>query len=175
MEQVYTNSNLYEGLLENPSHLLDLLEVQGVVLVQNNDYETVGNVPPDNMIKNLVKWLGRYAKEKIFTTDSLPQLFQEAASQREVASGLIAIQIKGVKHYLLGFRPEIIKSVDWGGNPNEAINVKPNGKQYHPRNSFNLWREQVEFTSYPWQSEVLEVAQHLRTAILERLLKEESI
>ena len=92
-----------------------------------------------------------------------------------MASGLIALQIKGGKHYLLGFRPEVIKDVNWGGNPNEAINFERDGKRYHPRNSFNLWREQVEFTSLPWHPEVLEVAQHVRTAMLEKLLKEEEI
>ncbi len=173
MEQVYSNKHLAEGLLENPAYLLDLLGIKGLVLSINNEYETVGNVPDERMVKNLIRWLIRYSKEKIFTTDSLPRLFEEAVGYRDIASGLIALQISGTRHYLLGFRPEVIKSVNWGGNPNNAINFEPDGKRYHPRNSFNLWKEQVEFTSDPWYPEVLEAAQQVRTAILEKLLKEE--
>ena len=175
MEQVYTSKSLTDGLLSNPSYLLDLLGVQGLALTFNNEYFTAGDVPDERMLRNLVKWLSRYSKDKVYTTDSLPALFEEAAQYRDIASGLIAMQITGGKHYLLGFRAEVIKSVNWGGNPNEAINFEPGSKRYHPRNSFNLWREQVEFTSLPWRLEVLEVAQHIRTAMLEKLLKEEEI
>lgn len=175
MEQIYTSKHLTEGLLDNPSYLLDLLQVQGVVLVSNYEYRAVGEVPKEHMVRSLIKWLSRYSKEKIFTTDSLPRIFEEAAPYRDLASGLIAMQITGNKHYLLGFRPEVIKSVNWGGNPKQAINFEADGKRYHPRNSFNLWREQVEFSSLLWHPEVLEVAQHVRTAMLEKLLKEEEI
>ncbi|AHM60362.1 Phytochrome central region domain-containing protein [Flammeovirgaceae bacterium 311] len=175
MEQVYTSKSLSEGLLDNPSYLLDLLDVQGLVLTFNNAYLTAGEVPDERMVRNLIKWLVRYSKNKIFTTDSLPALFEEAQVYRDVASGLIAIQITGSRNYLLGFRAEVIKSVNWGGNPNEAIKFEAKSKRYHPRNSFNLWREQVEFTSAPWRPEVIEVAQHVRTAMLEKLLKEEEM
>lgn len=175
MEQVYTSKNLSEGLLDNPSYLLDLLGVQGLVLTFNTEYLTAGDVPDKGMVRNLIKWLARYGNNKIFTTDSLPALFEEAQLYRDVASGLIAIQITGSRHYVLGFRAEVIKSVNWGGNPNEAIKFEARSKRYHPRNSFNLWREQVEFTAPPWRPEVLEVAQHIRTAMLEKLLKEEEI
>ncbi len=175
MEQVYTSKSLSNGLLENPSHLMDLLSVNGLVLVFNNEYQTAGEVPEARMIRNLIKWLSRYSKDKIYTTDSLPAFFEEATQYRDTACGLIALQISGGRHYLLGFRPEVSKSVNWGGNPNEAIKFEVNTKKYHPRNSFNLWREQVEFTSLPWRQEVLEAAKHIRTAMLEKLLKEEEI
>lgn len=173
LEQLYSKKQLEEGLLNNPAYLLDLLEVTGIALVTPATYETAGEVPPERMVRNLIKWLSRYNKEKIFTTDSLPQLFSDAMKCRDIASGLIAVQITGSKQYLLGFRPEVIKSVNWGGNPNEAIKFEPDRKQYHPRNSFKLWKERVEYTSEPWLPEVLEAVQHLRTAILEKLLKEE--
>lgn len=173
MEQIYTNGQLTEGLLEEPSHLLELLKVQGLVLVLNNEYEMAGQVPEAGMVRSLIKWLSRYSKEKIFTTDSLPRLFEEAIPYRDIASGLIALQIRSGRHYLLGFRPEVIKSVSWGGNPNEAIQFEADGKRYHPRNSFKLWREEVELSSLPWHPEELDVARHVRTAILEKLLKEE--
>lgn len=173
LEQIYSRQDLQEGLLENPAYLLELLDVQGVVYLSNHEYQTAGLVPHERQVRSLIKWLSRYSKEKIFTTDSLPRLFAEATDYREVASGLIALQISSPRHYLLGFRPEVIKAVNWGGDPNNAINFEANSKRYHPRNSFNLWREQVELTSDPWHPQLLDIAQHIRTAILEKLLNEE--
>lgn len=173
LEQIYSRQDLQDGLLENPAYLLDLLGVQGVVYLSNQEYQAAGLVPQERQVRSLIKWLGRYSKDKIFTTDSLPRLFAEAADYREIASGLIALQISGPRHYLLGFRPEVIKAVNWGGDPNNAINFEADGRRYHPRNSFNLWREQLEFTSDPWHPQLLDIAQHIRMAILEKLLNEE--
>lgn len=172
VEQLYTKPELVDSLFEKPSYLLDLLEVEGLVMVLDGIYETVGEVPDQKMVRNLVKWLNRYSREKVFATDSLPRAFSEAEKYREVASGLIALQISAGRHYILGFRPEVIKAVHWGGNPNEAIQIEEDGKRYHPRNSFNLWKEQVEYSSESWAPEVLEVAYSLRTSVLEKLIKE---
>jgi two-component system, chemotaxis family, sensor kinase Cph1 len=171
-EQLYSGKRLEEGLLTDPNHLLALLKASGVALITNGRIETAGQTPPERMLQALVRWLSRYNKEKVFATDALPAHFGDAAAQRNVASGLLALQISSGRHYLLAFRPEVLKLVHWGGNPHEAIKFEPDGKQYHPRNSFNLWKEKVEFTSHPWQAEVLEAAHTLRTSILEKLVKE---
>lgn len=172
VEQLYTKKSIQEALFEKPSYLTDLFGVSGLVLVLGKNYETAGEVPGSSMVKNLVKWLSRYNKEKVFTTDSLPRIFEEAEEYRHVASGLIALQITAGKSYLLGFRPEVIRSVHWGGNPNEAIQFEENEKQYHPRNSFKIWKEQLEYSSEAWQPELLETARNVRTAILEKIIRE---
>lgn len=172
VEQLYTKESLEEGLFDKPSYLTDLFDVSGLVLVMGKTYESAGEVPDKAMVKNLVKWLSRYSKEKIFTSDSLPRIFEEAEEHRDTASGLIALQITAGKSYLLGFRPEVIRSVNWGGNPNEAIQFEEGEKQYHPRNSFKIWKEQLEYSSDSWQPELLEVARNVRTAILEKIIRE---
>lgn len=172
VEQLWIKQSLQEGLFEKPSYLTDLFNVGGLVLVQGKNYEAVGEVPGKAMVKSLVKWLSRHNKEKIFTTDSLPRIFEEAKEYRHIASGLIALQITAGKNYLLGFRPEVIRSVSWGGNPNEAIRFEENEKQYHPRNSFKIWKEKLEFSSDAWQPELLETARNIRTAILEKILRD---
>lgn len=172
IEQLWTRNSLEEGLFDKPSYLTDLFDVSGLVLVQGNTYETAGEVPGKAMVRSLVKWLSRYNKEKIFITDSLPRIFGEAEEYSHIASGLIALQITAGKSYLLGFRPEVIRSVNWGGNPNEAIQFEENEKQYHPRNSFKIWKEQLEFSSNPWQPELLETARNVRTAILEKIIRD---
>ncbi len=170
LEQLYSRPTLEDGLLQDASFLLDLLKVKGLVLVTKSSYETSGEVPEKFFVHNLVKWLNKYNREKVFATESLPRQFSSAEKFKETASGLIALEINLGKAYLLGFRPEVIRSVSWGGNPNEAINFEEDKAQYHPRNSFNLWKEQVKFTAEPWHPEEIEAANHIRVAILEKLL-----
>lgn len=171
-EQVLINSTIEEGLFAKPALLLEVLGVQGAVLVTRNAYKSVGEVPEKTLVQGIIRWLGRYGREKVFCTDSLPLEFQEGVASKKVASGLIAIQIVAGKYYLLGFRPEVVRSVYWGGNPNEAVNYEEDGKKYHPRNSFRLWKEEVRLTSSPWRPEVVEIAYHLRTSLLEKILRQ---
>lgn len=170
LEQIYSKPSLEEGLLREPALLHELFKVNGLVLVTSETYETSGEVPDKFFVHTLMKWLSRYHREQVFFTDALPTLFSSAAKQKDSASGLIALEISKGKGYLLGFRPEVIKAVNWGGNPNEAIYFNEDETQYHPRNSFKLWREEVEFTSEPWRPEEVEAARHIRIAILEKLL-----
>lgn len=169
-EQLYSRNSLEEGLFQESSYLHDLLKVNGLVLVTKDSYETSGEVPDKFFMHTLIKWLSRYNREKVFVTDSLPRLFSSAEKYKETASGMIALEISMGKAYLIGFRPEVVKSVSWGGNPNEAVNFDEDETQYHPRNSFKQWKEQLEFTATPWRPEEVEVAHHIRVAILEKLL-----
>lgn len=171
-EQVLINSSIEEGLFARPGLLLEVLRVEGAVLVTRDTYQSVGQVPEKTFVQGLIRWLGRHNREKVYSTDSLPLEFEDAGVSKDVASGLIAIQIVSGKYYLLGFRPELVRSVYWGGNPNEAINYEEDGKKYHPRNSFRLWKEEVRQTSEPWRPEVVETAHHLRTSLLEKILRQ---
>ena len=65
------------------------------------------------------------------------------------------------------FRPEVVKKVNWGGNPEQAINFEDDGKKYHPRNSFKQWQETLKQHSEPWSKEELEIAEGLRSFIFE--------
>lgn len=105
-------------------------------------------------------------------THALPEVYEAGQYIKDVASGLVALNISGTgESYFLGYRPEVVHTVQWGGNPNEAIQFEGDGKKYHPRNSFNVWKETVRHTSYPWREEEIEAADKLRAALLEKMYK----
>jgi light-regulated signal transduction histidine kinase (bacteriophytochrome) len=90
----------------------------------------------------------------------------------EIASGIIVLPIHAEKgEFIIGFRPEVIQDVEWGGNPNEAINFEANNITYHPRNSFKLWKQRVQQTSLPWNKDTLDVAESFRNFLVEYTLK----
>lgn len=171
IDHIYRKENISELLKDEGSYLLNLMDAEGASLLVDNRIESIGQRPEDQQIWELIKWLRLYNKEKFFVTNSLPHHFSKGGDFRKVASGLVALQFSHTPvAYLLFFRPEIIQTVNWGGNPNEAIRFQEDGKTYHPRNSFKKWIEKVRDTSRPWEEENIQIASNLRTVLVEKLL-----
>jgi chemotaxis family two-component system sensor kinase Cph1 len=86
---------------------------------------------------------------------------------------LIAIPISK-RSYVLWFRPEVIQTVNWGGNPNEAYTLvgEAENQWLCPRKSFELWKETVSLRSLPWQGVEVKAALELRKAIVNIVLRQ---
>ena len=85
-----------------------------------------------------------------------------AEAIRSNASGLIAVRISSVRqHYLLWFRPEIVETVHWAGEPA----AKADGVSLSPRASFDSWKETVRGKSEPWTALELESTLDFRSAL----------
>jgi light-regulated signal transduction histidine kinase (bacteriophytochrome) len=171
LKQMYAAKSLSGGLLNKSPNVMELIGANGVALLYEGKLTTAGNTPKPDQIKEIIKWLQIQKIEKVFATDSLPRLFVGSEEYAATGSGLLAIPVSYRKgDYILGFRPEVIQTVEWGGNPHERIQFEPDGKTYHPRNSFNTWRETVKHSAIAWSVQETEAAETLRTAILEWIL-----
>ncbi|MHA6249617.1 GAF domain-containing protein [Pontibacter sp. CAU 1760] len=174
LDQLYNSQNFAEGLLQGTKqHLLELLSLSGAAIFYDGRSWVSGVTPSKQELKELLGWLRRNNTDALLATDFLPLLYTQAKDYKDIASGLIVLPINAEQgEYILGFRPEVLQTVKWGGNPNQAIQMEPNGKQYHPRNSFASYKETVKYTALPWQPEELEAAELLRSAVLEKIVKE---
>ncbi len=171
--QIYNNATFMDGLLGESTNVMDLLSLTGAALIFDDRIQTIGTTPAEGAIKELIAWLRRKETEKLFVTDTLPKLYESSKPYKDLASGLIVMPLNTHQgEYLLGFRPEVIQTVSWGGNPNEAIQLEDDGKTYHPRHSFATYQETVKYTSLSWHTEEVEAAQALRNVLLERILKD---
>lgn len=171
IEQMYGSRDFVKGLMIKKTTIMKLFSASGAALYYEGELHVIGKTPRADQIKELIKWLQIQKIEKVYATDSLPRTFSKSQEYAGVASGLIAFPISYRKgEYVLGFRAEVIQTVEWGGNPNERIQIEPDGKTYHPRNSFATWKETVKFTSLPWAVQEIEAAESLRTSVLERIL-----
>ena len=81
---------------------------------------------------------------------------------------MLVIPINYIRdQYLIIFRPEKVRVINWGGNPDERIQIEKNERNYHPRNSFKQWQQKVSGISLPWRAEELNAAETLRSFIYE--------
>jgi two-component system, chemotaxis family, sensor kinase Cph1 len=158
--------NLSDGLTQNSQDLMNLVGATGVVLCEKNKILAFGNTPPESTIADLMTWVKAQAGEDaIYSTNTLVTDYPAFLPYKDFASGLLALRISRIQETdLLWFRPEIIQTIDWGGDPNKVVNDA--NSRITPRKSFALWKETVQLTSLPWQTYEIGAALELRSRII---------
>jgi chemotaxis family two-component system sensor kinase Cph1 len=165
-------------LLAHSKELMGLVSAGGAAWVSGGELVTCGRTPPPPLIREIAAWVEEREASRPFSTASLGALFPRAVPASDVASGLLTFALPGTpRRRLLWFRPEIIKTVNWGGDPTKPV-AADSGERLRPRRSFALWRQEVRLHSHPWTASDLEAADELRRRAVEvdlerRLLSEQ--
>jgi two-component system, chemotaxis family, sensor kinase Cph1 len=162
-----------DGLIRHEPNLLDLVNAKGAAICFGGRWTTIGRTPPEDELNYLVQWLAKNQDAEVFATHALPLAYSDAERFKDVASGLLAIPISK-RSYVLWFRPEVIQTVNWGGDPQHAYTVEGEGGNLRlcPRKSFQLWKETVRLQSLPWLSVEVRAALELRKAIVNIVLRQ---
>ncbi|PLZ84490.1 cyanobacterial phytochrome A [Fischerella muscicola CCMEE 5323] len=173
VESISQVDNFRDALIQPEPRLLGLVGATGAAVCLDGEISLVGATPDLEDVRSLITWADTQVNDNIFYTDSLPKLYPEAETFKDAASGLLLLRISKLRHYyILWFRPEVIRTVRWAGNPNESIQVNPDGSfTLCPRTSFEQWQEIVRLTSAPWQECEIDSALSLRNAIVGIVLK----
>lgn len=173
VEYISQEENFVNGLVKYKSNLLDLVSAQGVAVCADGYLTVIGKTPQSADIQDLIAWVENKIKNDIFYTDSLPKIYPPAEKFKDVASGLLALSISKLqKNYIFWFRPEVLQTVKWGGDPNKVVEVEQDGSlRLLPRKSFELWQETVRLTSLPWKQCEIDGALELRIAIVGIVLR----
>lgn len=163
-----------DGMEQLQPQLLELIEATGAVIWSGERCLRIGETPTKEQICALLDWLKPQLNQGIFATRSLPQQYPAAQAYQAAVSGVLALEISRIHHnYILWFRPEVIQTVKWGGNPNKPVEVQADGSlRLSPRKSFELWQEEVRGRSLPWQSYELEAVAELRNLIVGVVLRQ---
>lgn len=167
-------SELKTALTENTQHLLDLVGAGGAALSFGSEITLLGNTPDKRTVAEMLPWLEtQFEEDVIFETNSLGEVCPLKGEVEAVASGLLALQISRIqKTLILWFRPEVIQTVDWGGNPNKPVEIAEDGTlTMSPRKSFAKWQETVRGKSLPWKGCEVEAALELRSSIVGIVLR----
>ncbi|UVW27622.1 ATP-binding protein [Massilia sp. H6] len=141
----------------------------GVAIVVDDRVLTYGDTPDETAIRALVAWLAMQGNAGVFHTDHLMGAWPAAAGMVRNASGLLALPISRIhQHYLLWFRPEVVQSIEWAGNPyqKEASTLNSVVQPLTPRQSFQSWRETIHGRSLPWHVAEVELTEEFRGALL---------
>ena len=161
------HTDVATALLHRGDALLQLVGASGAAVGTAAAIRTVGVTPAPAQIAALVGWLKHLGSSSVFQTDHLSQHHAAAAEYSNVASGLLALTLPGTTpSYVLWFRPELIRTVSWAGNPQKTVEQAGDGR-LHPRHSFEAWKQVVRARSRPWSPVEVEAVESLRRRAIE--------
>ncbi|AVH64804.1 ATP-binding protein [Nostoc sp. 'Peltigera membranacea cyanobiont' N6] len=168
LESISQADNFIDALIKPEIRLPDFVSASGAAVCLDNEINLVGATPNIDEVRALIEWADTQVSDNLFSTDSLPKLYPEALVFKDTASGLLLLRISKVRrYYILWFRPEVIQTVHWAGNPQESIQAQVDGSYtLSPRKSFEQWQETVRLTSLPWKACEVESAIALSNAIV---------
>jgi light-regulated signal transduction histidine kinase (bacteriophytochrome) len=158
-----------QKLVAEPVLLLRMAQATGAAVVLNDECWTVGDTPDRAQIAALAHWISVKGLET-WASDRLVEEYPAAAAFAARGSGVLAVSISQVhRHLVLWFRPELVRDIQWAGDPRKEATVTAG--RIHPRRSFSSWREQVRGRSAPWSTAELSAAGELRHALIGIVLR----
>jgi light-regulated signal transduction histidine kinase (bacteriophytochrome) len=159
-----------EGLIARSTQWLKLANAEGAAVITEGMVLTAGQVPSSDRIKELARWLHQMNVERIFATRELGREWAPGKSIADVASGVVAVPISQ-RHasFIMWFRPEVIHSVKWGGEPVKSGTDL--AMRISPRTSFEIWKEKVRGRAIPWSSAELHSAEDFRQSVVDLVLE----
>jgi light-regulated signal transduction histidine kinase (bacteriophytochrome) len=172
------------GLTQQSPNLLDYIHggtvaadgtpQGGVAVCVNGQLTFLGITPSQDQILSLVSWLDSHMLQTpgVYSTDRLSEVWSPAAAFTEVASGLLVISVSPEpSNFIMWFRPELIGTVNWAGEPRKLSRGAADGDQLTPRKSFEVWKETVRGRSLSWTPGELDAAFDLRVSLLHVVLR----
>ena len=165
--QAPTAVDLDSALQAQAANVLGLARATGAVVVTEDSWCRLGVVPDDETVRRIIQsWPGG---EAVLLVDEL------AIGPADVASGVLAFPLTNDRREIvMWFRPELVRQVDWGGDPHNAKLAAAEGDHIRlsPRKSFDMWRETVRGRSEPWHESDVRAAtrftRHLTSGLLRR-------
>lgn len=168
LEHLNRDKYLVEAITTHKRTILDVTKASGVAIFFENELKTIGNVPSEEEIRELLEWLKTTNDESIYYTHRLSEIHSPAKKYKSIASGLLSCMLnKEMGEMIIWFKPEIITTVNWAGNPEKAAVPSENGLlSLSPRKSFEIWSHVVNNTSEKWMAEEIASVLRIREIII---------
>ncbi len=163
--------SLIESLEPRLGEIATLLGSHGACLLVDSRLSCWGDTPPPVEIPKILGVLG-LSKTEVFATNELSAIYQPALAFAAKASGIVVLPLsRDSDNCLMFFRRELVRLVSWAGNPEKSIEHDADGIRLSPRKSFALWQQEVKNQSQIWEPHDRLMAEALRIALLEIVLK----
>jgi chemotaxis family two-component system sensor kinase Cph1 len=156
-----TRSSIDRVLREHETDVLAVADASGMVVRAEGTVTRLGITPSDDVVRDIIDaWP---ADVEVLQTDRLGEMCTSAVANAQSTSGALAFALLNDRsEYIMWFRPELVQSVDWGGDPHNAklALVEDHGVRLSPRRSFDLWREIISGRAKAWDNSAVQAAQH---------------
>jgi diguanylate cyclase (GGDEF)-like protein len=133
----------------------------------------IGATPPVGAADAIFKAILGPIGDDATTIEALGERLPEFAALRSIASGVMALPVaNNPGDGIVWFRPEVARTVTWGGDPNRKAEIEAGTGRLSPRKSFAAWTETVRGRSLPWTPADRRAATNLRRLVTRALLRQ---
>jgi chemotaxis family two-component system sensor kinase Cph1 len=167
LERLHRADYIAAGLTDVPEDLLKLVGASGAAILEEGRFTPAGACPDEDAVRAFAAWMAR-EKHDFLATSRIIGDFPMAPPLGAHAAGVLALGLhETASNAVLWFRPEVVQTVSWAGNPEKTYDEGPNGPRLNPRGSFKLWRETVQNQSERWSSSEIDAARELRAGLVD--------
>jgi len=171
-DRMSTDFDIVGGLTNDPEQgLLRLVGATGAATYFEGIYHTLGDCPQE---KELAVFLERAAEMEgnVYATDTLFEQVPAAAEFSTAPAGMMVMRFsRSPLECIFWFRPEVVKTIQWGGNPDQRKYLDGDRVRLHPNLSFQKWEQNLAGISEPWEIHQQDTAINLRNDIKEVILR----
>ena len=148
LTQMAAENDYLAAMTDQIEDLIQITDAQGVAFVTEGQCKVFGETPEEQDVRKLADWMDSMPELEVFESRHLGKRVEWASEFRGVASGLLAVRISHIRQtYIMWFRPEVIRTVNWAGEPKTGLH---SDRGLNPRKSFEMWSELVRGRSNPW-------------------------
>ena len=165
------------AVFDGAHSLLDPLRATGVALLCEGECRTEGVVPSQTVLNEIAAWMDEQAihglpRNRVFASSALSIDAPRFLPFVDVASGLVATPISATRgEYLLWFRPEVVRTISWGGDPSKPVEVGADLQTIAPRQSFAQWCQRVSGTALAWSAAELAAGRMIGETVSDLVLQ----
>ena len=187
MLNLATADDYAEGLTKQSPNLLDYIVTGssvadgmgkgGVAVSIRGSLTFLGITPSEEQIAALVSWMNDNLErlqqgDGVYATDRLGEVWPEAATYSDVASGILFISVTDApSDFIIWFRPELVGTTNWAGQDTKKIKSGHYGDRLTPRKSFEIWKETIRGRCLQWRPSDIDAAYDLRVSLLHVVLR----
>lgn len=172
MMSLSSGEDLVRGFPGIAREIAKVIPHDGIALFSDGKYVTLGNAPSESDFHTIARFLNTAAASRVYATDHLISRLPSMAHAVDCCAGILAIPVsRSPRDYIVLFRTEVVRQVNWAGNPHKPVEVGGFGVRLTPRKSFEIWKEEVGARSEQWSQTALRAAEAIRVTLLEVVLK----
>jgi diguanylate cyclase (GGDEF)-like protein/PAS domain S-box-containing protein len=173
-DRIRTAENLDSVINAIKDKLLGLVDADGMIVTVDGKRYCLGNTPSSKVLDRIVGYLRSNSNLPVFQTDNCSQLMADAGAcddqNTEEAGGLMVAPLDhAMENFVMWFRPRILRTLRWAGNPEKSITRDATGVRVSPRKSFSTWIETYSEKSHAWSQTEVDAAASLSLALIEVL------
>jgi light-regulated signal transduction histidine kinase (bacteriophytochrome) len=172
MGAIASDSPPFDVLTSFLDDFCEVVSCDGVGVAVNGKYALRGVAPDEAQFTTLIRFLNQASPSQIYETHELQERFDPAKAYVDKVAGVLAVPIsRSPRDYLIFFRREVARTVNWAGDPAKSMHSGPLGDRLTPRKSFELWQQTVRGQSAHWTAIDQRIAESLRVTMLEVILR----